>query len=264
MDTGFPPRRFRNKGQVQSYYAEATHPPIISKEIFAIVQTIIEQRRKKYGRISERGTALNKKIFCGGCGAKFRRKTFKGRSYWSCLTHEKDKSKCKITQIDEQIIQAAFCRLYYKLKYSKGTILNKMLISLHTIQKRRMLWSLDIIELNKRIAELTSQNQLLTSLKQQGLVDPDIFISQSNALTEQLRTSKLEKERLLDTSHDEAIKATRELIEIIENGPDFLTDFDEELFGELIDKIMVDSNDSLRFRLKNGLELRETIERTVR
>ena len=127
-----------------------------------------------------------------------------------------------------------------------------------------MLWSLDVIELNKRISELSSQNQLLTSLKRQGLVDPDIFISQTNALTEQLRAAKLEKERLLDTEHDDAITSTKELMEILEDGPDFLADFDEELFGELVDKIIVESNDRLRFRLKNGLELTETMERTMR
>ena len=31
-----------------------------------------------------------------------------------------------------------------------------------------------------------------------------------------------------------------------------------------IDKVIIESNTSLRFRLKNGLELRESIERTVR
>ena len=139
-----------------------------------------------------------------------------------------------------------------------------MLTDLQTIRNRRMLWSLDVIELNKKISELTSQNQLLASLKQQGLVDPDIFISQTNVLTEQLRSVKLEKERLLDTEQDNAIASTRELMDILKEGPEFLPDFDTELFGELVDKIIVDSNDRLRFRLKNGLELPEPIERTVR
>ena len=57
---------------------------------------------------------------------------------------------------------------------------------------------------------------------------------------------------------------TQELMEIIETGPDFLEEFDEELFGELVEKIIVESNECLRFQLKNGLELTEKIERTVR
>lgn len=46
--------------------------------------------------------------------------------------------------------------------------------------------------------------------------------------------------------------------------PDCLEEFDSELFCELIVKIIVEDNTHLRFRLKNGLELRETIRRAVR
>ena len=37
-------------------------------------------------------------------------------------------------------------------------------------------------------------------------------------------------------------------------GPDFLDSFDAELFGELVETIIVESNERIRFRLKNGLE----------
>ena len=37
-----------------------------------------------------------------------------------------------------------------------------------------------------------------------------------------------------------------------------------ELFGELVETSIGESTERLRFRLKNGLELAETIERTVR
>lgn len=143
-------------------------------------------------------------------------------------------------------------------------ILTEMLNSLQAIRNRRMLWSLDVIELNKQISELTSQNQMLATLKQQGLIDSDIFISQNNELTEQLRTAKLKKERLLVADGDSTITQTRELMEVLDAGPDFLDCFDAELFGELVEKIIVDSNVQLRFRLKNGLELVEAIERAVR
>ena len=53
-------------------------------------------------------------------------------------------------------------------------------------------------------------------------------------------------------------------MDTLESGPEFLADFDAELFGELIDRIIVESNECLRFRLKNGVEFKESIERTVR
>ena len=118
--------------------------------------------------------------------------------------------------------------------------------------------------LNQKIADITRQDQLLAQLKQQGLVDPDIFISRQNELAEQLRAVKLEKERSLEAEEDQTIQQIQELIEALEAGPDFLDAFDGELFRELVDKIIVESNDRLRFRLVNGLELTEPIERTMR
>ena len=132
------------------------------------------------------------------------------------------------------------------------------------VRKGKLLWSLDIVALNQKIADITRQDRLLAQLKQQGLVDPDIFISRQNELAEQLRAAKLEKERSLEAEEDQTIQQTQEMIETLEAGPDFLDAFDEELFRELVDKIIVESNDRLRFRLANGLELTEPIERTVR
>lgn len=169
-----------------------------------------------------------------------------------------------MVQIQEAKIEEAFLQLYYNLKHHGEPILTEMTTSLRAIRNRRMLWSLDVIELNKQISDLTSQNQMLATLKQQGLIDPDIFISQNNELTEQLRAVKLKKERLLAVDGDSTIAQTRELMEILNDGPDFLDSFDAELFGELVETIIVESNERIRFRLKNGLELAETIERTVR
>ena len=64
--------------------------------------------------------------------------------------------------------------------------------------------------------------------------------------------------------HNEIIENTKQMIEAMQEGPEYLDGFDEELFCELIDRIIVESNTRIRFRLKNGLELPESIERTVR
>ena len=139
-----------------------------------------------------------------------------------------------------------------------------MLSNLQKIRYSRMLWSEDIISLNKKISDILNQVQFLTQLQQAGGVDPDTFISSNNKLNEQLRRLKQEKARLLDTDSDDLADRTRDLMDALEDGPDFLDSFDAELFDALVDKIIVDSNERLRFRLKNGLELTEQIERTRR
>ena len=139
-----------------------------------------------------------------------------------------------------------------------------MLSNIQKIRYSRMLWSEDVISLNKKISDTLSQVQFLAQLQQTGGVDPDTFISSNNKLNEQLRRLKQEKARLLDTDSDNLADRTRDLMDALEDGPDFLDSFDAELFDALVEKIIVDSNERLRFRLKNGLELLEQIERTRR
>lgn len=255
-----------NRGQKVSYYAYGTHEGIVPKEDFEKANALMKSRAQKITLTKNSPYAFRKKIVCGDCQSLFRRKVVRGITYWVCIGHDKKRHglKCGITPIAEDEITNAFIRLYYKLKHHGEPILMGMTTSLQAIRNRRMLWSLDVIELNKQISDLTSQNQMLATLKQQGLIDPDIFIAQSNELTEQLRAVKLKKERLLAVDGDNTISQTRELMEILDDGPDFLDSFDAELFGELVETIIVESNERIRFRLKNGLELSETIERTVR
>ena len=197
------------------------------------------------------------------CGSRIRAKQVNSRWYWCCCRHD-EKGDCAIKPVPEAQTDEAFCRLYYKLKHQSLPILEQMLETLRTIRDRRLLWSEDIVSLNKKISELSSQNQTLAFLKQNGLVDPDIFISKSNELTRQLRQAKLDKEELMAAEGDATAQRTQELIALLEDGPDSLDHPDTELCGALVAEIIVESNDTLRFRLHNGLELRESIERTVR
>ena len=203
------------------------------------------------------------RIQCG-CGSRCRAKTSNQIWYWSCVTHEEQRNVCSIKQVPEETINATFCRLYYKLKHHGKPIFTQMLSNLQKIRYSRMLWSEDVISLNKKISDVLSQVQFLTQLQQAGGVDPDTFISSNNKLNEQLRRLKQEKARLLDTDSDDLADRTRDLMDVLEDGPDFLDSFDAELFDALVEKIIVDSNERLRFRLKNGLELLEQIERTRR
>lgn len=260
-----PRQERRNHGECSKYYAPDTHPPIITQETYDRVQKLLEMRKEKYFSQREINVLLTPGvIYCGHCGVHTRKKVINGKCYHICRNHDVDSKTCPITGIPESELHAAFCRLYYKLKHYSSQILAPLVVDLQTIRTRRFLWSPDIIELNKQISNLTSQNQLLAMLKQQGGVDPDIFISRSNELAEQLRAVKREKSRLMNMAGDDTIARTQELIETLDAGPDFLDAFDGELFGELVEKIIVESCELLRFRLRNGLELAERMERTVR
>ena len=259
-----PHRKKRNQGEYDQYFVPGSHPAIIDRELFDRAQALLKQKGAVIHPKSGVTYPWTGTVVCGACGSIFKRKKCRESAYWTCRLHDKTPDKCQITQIPESEFEHAFLRLYYKLRRHGMPVLSQLLTDLQTAQNGKLLWSLDVVELNKQIADIVRQERLLAELKQQGLVDPDIYITRSNTLAEQLRTAKLEKERFLESEEDQTIQQTQVLLEILETGPEFLEAFDEELFSELVAKIIVENNECLRFRLINGLELTEPIERTVR
>ena len=182
----------------------------------------------------------------------------------ACRGHEESTELCDLPPIAEEAAVSAVLHLYYKLRHQGVPILTQLLADLQNARKGKLLWSLDIVALNQKIADITRQDRLLAQLKQQGVVDPDIFISRSNQLAERRRELKLQKERILRSEEDHTIQQTQDLLDLLESGPDWLDDFDEQLFSDMVEKIVVVDNETLRFRLLNGLEVTEKIERTRR
>ena len=265
MTDTIPAKQIKNRGERLQYYAEGVHSGIIDKKTFFAAQELRNQKKPVNGSAADiEYNILTGRIFCGQCKTTFRRKQWRGVCRWSCRAHSENTRICATLPLEEKIIQNAFCRLYYKLKHHGGPIFSQMLSNLQKIRYSRMLWSEDVISLNKKISDILSQVQFLAQLQQAGGVDPDTFISSNNKLSEQLRRLKQEKTRLLDSDSDDLADRTRDLMDALTDGPDFLERFDAELFDALVEKIIVDSNERLRFRLKNGLELAEQIERTKR
>lgn len=260
---GLPRRNCRNRGEREQYYVTSAHPAIVDRDTFMAVQKLLKARAEKHVAHKSKTTPLGAMVVCGHCGAYFRRKCTSGQYVYACRTRLENVQTCSVQQIREEAIEQAFCRMYFKLK-NHPEVLVGLLKNLISARNRQMLWSPAVMELNKEISDILSQSHSLSLLKKQGAVDSDVFISMSNQLAEQLRSAKQRKQKLQNQEEDQTIAQTECLIETLAAGPEFLDTFDEELFCELIDKIIVDSNTKIRFRLKNGLELPESIERTVR
>ena len=257
----FPRMKKPNRGERPMYYVHNSNPAIISQEMFDQAAHLRSSRKVEMGDTEAR--AFSKRLYCGCCGSLCRLKKTNDVWYWVCRRHEEENAQCDMPPVPEDAITAAFLRLYYNLKHNPE-VLSFYIKQMAEVRKRQMLWSPAAVELNRAISDILSQSHALALLNRQGLVDPDIFISKSNQLAEQLRKAKQQKEKLRDMEYDQSIDTTQQLQEILLAEPEILDTFDGELFCELIDRIILQSNTKIRFRLKNGLELPESIERTVR
>ena len=260
----FPRQQKINHGERKQYLVIDSHPAIISREIFQKVQELLTQRSAAIHPRSDVPHAFARKVVCGHCGTLCKRKNCGGSVNWACRRHDKSITACPNTQVPEEQMKNAFLHVYYNLKHYGTSILTQLISDLYAARTGSLLWSENIVEINKQISDIASQERLLAQLKQQGVVDPDIFISRSNQLAERRRELTLQKERILRSEEDHTIQQTQDLLDVLESGPDWLDDFDEQLFSDMVEKIVVVDNETLCFRLLNGLEVTEKIERTQR
>ena len=82
-----PATRHKNTGEHEQYYAVGTHPPIIPRETFDQVQTLMQKR--SVGQAVTHGR-LCVRMHCS-CGSRIRAKQVNGRWYWFCCRHDETK-----------------------------------------------------------------------------------------------------------------------------------------------------------------------------
>lgn len=103
-------KEVKNKGQLQQYFAEDTHPAIIDPAIFETAREIMEQRRIHFraDHEAQQRYSFTSIIRCGNCGKTFIRKTTRGKHSWVCSTFQKDgKAACPAKQIPEDTLKKA-------------------------------------------------------------------------------------------------------------------------------------------------------------
>ena len=140
-----------------------------------------------------------------------------------------------------------------------------LLSQLQELRERELRSNRKISDIDNEIARISEQNLVLVRLKSKGYVDSALYLSQMDEIDHKLRELRKLRRRLLEAAgEDRQIHDTERMMEYLEDGPEWLDEVPAELFGELIERIIIISPERLKFRLLNGMELAENIERTVR
>ncbi len=259
----FPFRRQINKGQKPMYYVESTNPPIILPDIFAAAQRLQEQKKNNNPGIGS-PRPLTQKITCS-CGRFYRYKQTNEISNWECRGHNLNSKSCPIPAIRESLIYDAFTLLVNKLTAHRENILTPMIRQLEQMQSRSNTTQSKIYEIDRQIAELNEQNHIIAKHRSQGFIDVAEYAAQSGAVNNRVKALRVERRKLLaEDENDEMIDNLKTLDATLADQNDVQTEFDENLFADIVTGITAVSNTELRFRLIGGLELTEIIPRTER
>lgn len=131
-------KRIDNDGQVNQYYIENNHEPILDREKWEIVQLEIARRKKfreqhklQFYIMQKENNPFTTKVFCAECGSAFGRKnwtTSRGkRKVWQCNNRYRIKGEigCLNNHIDEEMLEKAFMKAVGLLKEHRPDVVAK-------------------------------------------------------------------------------------------------------------------------------------------
>ncbi|TKD53543.1 recombinase family protein [Streptococcus mitis] len=131
-------KRIDNDRQVNQYYIEQNHEPILDREKWEIVQLEIARRKKfrdqhklQFYIMQKENNPFTTKVFCAECASAFGRKnwtTSRGkRKVWECnnLYRIKGQIGCQNNHIDEEMLETIFLRAIEELKDNKNLLFER-------------------------------------------------------------------------------------------------------------------------------------------
>lgn len=225
-----------NRGQKKQYYAEDTHDPIISREVFRKAQELLKRKSERHGHQNNGQYTFTSLIVCDECGTNFCRRIAKNqRVLWTCRKHFKGKHLCSMESLNETEIQQCFLTLYKKLAENRQEILGSYLRQLEELKDKDFMAHPDAMELNRQIAGLLEQNHTLHRLRAKECIDSAFFIAQSNELSQKISNLKAELKQYRDLNeYADFIDNTRLILTILDSP---MPVFSSSVFRNIVSRI---------------------------
>jgi len=260
-------KRILNNGQAQQFYVEDSHPAIISKETFQAVQREIDRRGKLQGDDRSRYTnryPFSGRIFCSECGSPFRRKSWGVGKYkkpvWICRTRiEKGPKGCSIQAVDEEKLQEAFARAISQLMADRDAFIKRMTENIEKVFNEQAS-AVDIGVIDMRLDELRGQMAALVKLNLTAGIDDEIYSEEYSRIAGEIDDLKSRRVSVTqaETKQRETLSRVREITGVM-RGMNSVPEFDEELFGRLVERVRVLNLVEIEFVLRSGVEVIVTL-----
>ena len=259
-DTTLPFKQFPNRGQEDMFYASETHAPIIDRETFNKVQTLLQTRKDQFSKaVRQNIYPLTSRIRCSECGSPYRRKVRNGAIKWVCAKHSADIHACTAGYYSEERIYDGFITMINKLRFGGERILDQVIVKLEaaiTLYKRN---NRPAVMMSQSIGELNAKLVMLEQLRTKGYLAAEVYHAQARDIQKQINDLKAERKSAygsaIQTMLDE-VKRMRSLILEIEEP---LEEFDEKLFYEIVRDVEINKHDEMSITVLGGLKFTELI-----
>ena len=264
----------KNNGELPMYLVKNHHEPIISRADFNRVQEEMARRGAKraiadkltkteQGKYSAK-YALSELLICGECEAHYRRVTWTAKGFkeikWRCINRiQYGKRKCHNSPtVDEQSLHKAIVSAINEFCEVKDDVSKALRESITEVLDSNINGSVQAAQ--QRIDELAHSIDELIKLATvpetaaTAMSDIEKFGEEMKTLREFIETEKAKQMT--------AQRGSAELdavLKRLENEDFMLTEYDDVVVRQLIEKVTVESKDIITVTFKGGFEVREKL-----
>lgn len=260
-----PLRSRPNKGELPMYYAENTHEPIISREVFEAVKRIKTEREQRYiNAHSDKKEFLQGKLKCRCCNRNYRKRFLQTQEMvWICSNKGTvDSDKCRSLIYTDFEIKSAFVRMYNTLKQNTRVILDETISQLIALKIKVNEGNDQIPVIDNELATLAEQNKVYAELYASGVIDEVTYLGKTDKYKNRITELRSRRLKLINEDDDElCIEKLRELKRFLDDSAEYMTEFDESVFSRIVDVIYAEADGALTFKLKCDLELKVYVRR---
>ena len=252
--------RWKNMGEIPQYYVEEHHEPIIPPDLFDFVQSEIK-RREQNGKHSGVSIFANK-IKCGCCGGWYGAKVWHStdkyrRVIYRCNKKYAHKGKpCNTRHLTEEEIKRIFVKALNSLVEVKENVIAELQALTDSVCQME-----ELIEERGRVEQELSvlAERFETRIRENARMaqDQTAYLKQEN----EIRALYMEKQGYLEQLEEQIAereskrKNLESMIQAVCGISGEQVEFDEELWGGLLDHIVVKEDGQVVVVFKGGIEI---------
>ena len=265
----------KNNGELPMYLVKNHHEPIISRADFNRVQEEMARRSAKrviadkltkteQGKYSAK-YALSELLICGECGEHYRRVTWTAKGFkeikWRCVSRiQYGKKKCHSSPtVDEQALHRAIVSAVNEFCTVKDDVAKALRESITELLDPTQNGSVQAAQ--QRIDELARNMDELIRLAtvpetaESAMSDIAKFSEEMKALREFIETEKAKQAAAQHGSNE-----LSNVLQRLEKEDFTLTEYDDIVTRQLIERITVESKDTITITFKSGFEIRKELD----
>ena len=264
-----------NTGQLPKYLIQNHHEGIVSRETFDAVQLEMARRNTKAsstkksaptgrGKYSGKYT-LSNMLFCGECGTAYRRCVWTQRGIkrpvWRCVSRL-DYGKKFCTQsptLDEEPLQQAILAAVNAAMADHDALSRQLTAAMERELAPVLGENMSLADIDRALEELRGRfNSLLAEASANSAGD---YTKRFRELSESTARLK-EKKARMENIYQEQGQVQKRLLAVsaaMEHMTAALTEWDEEVVHQLLEKVTVLSREKIRVTFRDGREVEQYV-----